>query len=55
MSMIWVPVHGMSPMDCTVPSASLVIRLIHWRPNSPAKKSPSYASGNLTGESSAGS
>ncbi len=49
--MICVPVHGTSLMERTVPSASCSMRLIHCRPNSPAKKSPSYSFGNFTGES----
>lgn len=55
MSITWVPDHGKALMDLTVPSVSWSMRLIQRRPNSPAKKLPSYASGNFTGESRAAS
>ncbi|CAM5448533.1 hypothetical protein SGLAM104S_10554 [Streptomyces glaucescens] len=55
MSITWVPLQGKELMDCTVPSPPASMRLIQRRPNSPAKKSPSYSCGNFTSEVEAAS
>lgn len=55
MSITWVPFQGKALTDCTVPSPPVSMRLIQRRPNSPAKKSPSYSWGNFTSEAESAS